>query len=232
MKLNFLSLMSCHFYLFFFSFFLLASYPSVVVAAVDECGEESTHGCYDRSKALWLKFVAIGTILGASMIGVCSPFFFQSLPIFHPDGNIFIIVKAFASGVILATGYMHVLPDSFNDLNSPCLPDHPWRDFPFTTFVAMISAIFTLMVDSFMMSVYNRKCCAHHEVDQDPEVVKRTVELENEEGARPPLIFHGHGHGQGHNHEVMHSQEMRDALEQEQKIKARGRKRVIAQVID
>jgi len=66
-------------------------------------------------------------------------------------------VKALASGVILATGYMHVMPDSFDDLTSECLPDHPWRKFPFTTFIAMLSAILTLIVDSFSVSFFKRK---------------------------------------------------------------------------
>lgn len=74
----------------------------------------------------------------------------------QPDGNAFAIVKAFASGVILATGYMHVLPDSFDCLTSPCLPENPWRKFPFTTFIAMLSALMTLMLDSFSMSRYKK----------------------------------------------------------------------------
>ncbi|KAK3146516.1 hypothetical protein QOZ80_3BG0267500 [Eleusine coracana subsp. coracana] len=75
----------------------------------------------------------------------------------RPDSNLFVVLKAFASGVILGTGYMHVLPDSFNDLTSPCLPRNPWREFPFTTFVAMLAAVLTLLVDSLMLTFYNRR---------------------------------------------------------------------------
>ncbi|KAJ0096046.1 hypothetical protein Patl1_16606 [Pistacia atlantica] len=50
--------------------------------------------------------------------------------------------QSFASGVILATGYVHVLPDSFDELKSSCLPENPWRKFPFTTFVAKLSAVY------------------------------------------------------------------------------------------
>lgn len=93
-----------------------------------------------------------------------------------------------------------------------------------------------------MMTVYNRRCCAQTwstkevnepiHLEEGCEVVKAAVEVGGEEGARPPLMFHGHGHGQGHSHEDGHGREIGDALEQEQKIKARGRKRVIAQVIN
>jgi len=51
---------------------------------------------------------------------------------------------------------MHVLPDSFNYLSSDCLPRYPWKKFPFTTFVAMLHALVTLMIDSFALSYYKK----------------------------------------------------------------------------
>lgn len=92
--------------------------------------------------------------------------FSRAVPALQPDKDLFVLVKAFASGVILATGYMHVLPDSFDCLRSDCLPENPWKKFPFTTFVAMLSAVFTLMLDSYAMSYYRKR-------DLDSEV-KRT----------------------------------------------------------
>lgn len=103
-----------------------------------------------------MKIIAIAAILVMSMLGVCLPLFSRSVPALQPDKNLFVVVKAFASGVILATGYMHVLPDSFDDLTSECLPERPWRKFPFTTFVAMLSAVVCMMVDSFSMSRYRK----------------------------------------------------------------------------
>jgi zinc transporter 1/2/3 len=41
-------------------------------------------------------------------------------------------------------------------LMSDCLPINPWKKFPFTTFVAMLSALLTLMIDSFAMSYYKK----------------------------------------------------------------------------
>lgn len=124
----------------------------------EQCRSESTGGCHDRAAALKFKIIAVCSILVTSMIGVCLPLFTRAVPALQPDKDLFVIVKSFASGVILATGYMHVLPDSFDDLRSPCLPDHPWKEFPFTTFIAMLSAVVTLMVDSFAMSYYKRYC--------------------------------------------------------------------------
>ncbi|TYH89777.1 hypothetical protein ES332_A13G005700v1 [Gossypium tomentosum] len=138
-----------------------------------QCEAESKNGCHDKEEAMKLKIIAFVVILLASVIGVSLPLFSRRMPSLGPDRDLFTIVKAFASGVILATGYMHVLPDSFDDLMSDCLPENPWRKFPFTTFVAMLSAIVTLMVDSFAMSVYRK----HHAKNGD-------VQTEN----------HGHEH--------------------------------------
>ncbi|KAJ7953989.1 fe(2+) transport protein 1-like [Quillaja saponaria] len=126
-----------------------------------QCGTESQGGCHDKAKALRFKLIAIASILIASMLGVTLPLFSSAVPALQPDRNLFVVVKAFSSGVILATGYMHVLPDSFDCLTSECLPENPWHKFPFTTFVAMLSAVFTLMVDSFSMSYYKKKLSDH-----------------------------------------------------------------------
>ena len=125
-------------------------------SAQQQCDSASTGGCHDKAKSLQLKLIAIFSILVASMIGVCLPLFSRAIPALMPDRDLFVVIKAFASGVILATGYMHVLPDSFNDLMSDCLPINPWKKFPFTTFVAMLSALLTLMIDSFAMSYYKK----------------------------------------------------------------------------
>ncbi|XP_027155994.1 fe(2+) transport protein 1-like [Coffea eugenioides] len=131
-----------------------------------QCGEAKVTGCHNRAEALKLKLVAIFAILVTSMIGICLPLFSRSVPSLQPDKNMFVLVKAFASGVILATGYMHVMPDSFDCLRSQCLPEKPWRKFPFTTFVAMLSALVTLMIDSFSMSYY-KKCIADQSSSKD-----------------------------------------------------------------
>ena len=131
--------------------------------ASPECGK-SEGSCRNVSEALKFKLIAIASILIASMIGVCLPLFSRAISAFKPEKDLFAVVKAFASGVILATGYMHVLPDSIDSLSSDCLAETPWRRFPFSTFVAMLSAVATLMVDSFSMSYYRKRFEDHEEV--------------------------------------------------------------------
>ncbi|XP_075497216.1 fe(2+) transport protein 1-like isoform X1 [Primulina tabacum] len=140
----------------FFLFLSLSPHASAAADSPLECSSGPTGECRDKGKALVLKLVAIAAIFATSMIGVCLPFLSRKIPALQPDKDLFVLVKAFASGVILATGYMHVMPDSFDCLTSECLPENPWRKFPFTTFVAMLSAILTLMVDSYAMSYYRK----------------------------------------------------------------------------
>ncbi|XP_038691376.1 fe(2+) transport protein 1-like [Tripterygium wilfordii] len=123
----------------------------------NECNSVESNSCNNKAKALPLKIIAIVSILVTSVIGVTAPLLSRSIPALSPDRNLFLIVKAFASGIILATGFMHVLPDSFDMLWSNCLKENPWHKFPFTGFVAMFSAIVTLMVDSMSTSVYMKK---------------------------------------------------------------------------
>ncbi|CAL5202367.1 unnamed protein product [Lathyrus oleraceus] len=162
--------------------FLLLSLPLV---SCEECSSKYEGGCHDKNEALKLKVIAIFCILLSSMIGVCIPIFTTSVPALKPDGDLFVVIKAFACGVILATGYMHVMPDSFADLTSPCLPQHPWHKFPFTTFIAMISAIFTLMVDSFSLSYFKKKLPMSSSVNN----LETTKELELGHGL---AIANGH----------------------------------------
>ncbi|KAL4362093.1 hypothetical protein GQ457_04G010570 [Hibiscus cannabinus] len=158
----------------------------VVIApsALAQCEEEMVaNGCHDKRESMKLKAIAFVAILVSSMVGVCLPLFSSHVPSLSPDRDLFTVVKAFASGVILATGYMHVLPDSFNDLMSDCLPENPWKKFPFTTFVAMLSALFTLMVDSFAMSVYKKRCSRASETDAAKQE-NGIVTIENSEHGR------------------------------------------------
>ncbi|CAN6287304.1 unnamed protein product [Urochloa humidicola] len=162
------------------------------------CADPAVDGaCHNVPKALRLKLIAIPTILVASVIGVCLPLLSRSVPALRPDRDLFVIVKAFASGVILATGYMHVLPDSFNNLTSPCLPKKPWAEFSFTAFVAMLAALFTLMVDSLMLTFYNRKRSGGGGGGNASGRRAGAAVTDHESPAHGH--WHGHGHG-GHGH--------------------------------
>lgn len=128
--------------------------PTIILG---ECTCDSEDEERNKSEALKYKMAALASILVAGAIGVCIPVLGKVIPALSPERNLFFIIKAFAAGVILATGFIHVLPDAFESLTSPCLKENPWGNFPFCGFIAMVSAMATLMVDTYATSYYNMK---------------------------------------------------------------------------
>ncbi|CAI9090474.1 OLC1v1025252C1 [Oldenlandia corymbosa var. corymbosa] len=168
---------------------LLTLFPTLVFGD-DSCGT----GAEDHNKGLALKYKysAIASIFLASLIGVCIPILGKNtVPALSTESNLFFVVKSFAAGVILATGFIHVLPDAFESLTSPCLPENPWGNFPFTGFVAMVASIGTLMVDVYATSHYRNKSG-----EKSNQAVVAVAE--DADGVVLPLhthATHGHAHG-------------------------------------
>ena len=137
--------------------FCLLVVASLPLLAVADCGcEASTDEGNDKGRALTLKIVAIFCILVASSAGCAIPSLGRRFPALRPDTDLFIAVKAFAAGVILATAFVHILPDAFEKLGSPCLVDGPWQKFPFAGLVAMLAAIASLVVDTIATGYFQR----------------------------------------------------------------------------
>ncbi|KAF5474567.1 hypothetical protein F2P56_006455 [Juglans regia] len=134
------------------SLILLVGGPILVSS---KCICESQEEDRKTSDALKYKLVAMASILVASSLGVCLPYLVKKT-FLHPEKDIYFLIKAFAAGVILATGFIHVLPDAFESLTSPCIGGNPWGKFPFTGFVAMVSAIGTMMMEAFATGYQKR----------------------------------------------------------------------------
>ncbi|KAM0000380.1 putative zinc/iron permease [Helianthus debilis subsp. tardiflorus] len=115
-------------------FLLLALLPSMVTP---QCNmEDNSYNNTNKHESLKYKIAAILTILLAGGIGVSIPQLGNKVEALNPDNDIFFMIKAFAAGVILGTGFIHILPDAFDHLASPCLPNSPWGKFPFAGFIA------------------------------------------------------------------------------------------------
>nr|CAD1820859.1 unnamed protein product [Ananas comosus var. bracteatus] len=95
------------------------------------------------------------------------------------ESRFFALAKAFAAGVILATGFVHMLHDVEAALTNPCLLRFPWRCFPFSGFVAMAAALATLVLDFLATQFYERKHRAAAAAETD-------ATAENDEGAPSP----------------------------------------------
>jgi len=174
-----------------FVFFIL--FTLLTPQAVADCEAESANTCNNKQKALSLKVIAIFTILVSSIIGVTLPLVTRSVPALSPENDLFIIVKCFAAGIILGTGFMHVLPDSFDMLWSDCLKEKPWHQFPFSGLVAMFSAIITMMVDSLATSVYTKR----GRTEIIPAENSPAAGGDQEMGG---VVNFGHFHGHHHHH--------------------------------
>lgn len=93
----------------------------VVFADCSGEAEATEAGQGHKPQALKLKVAAIASVLFAGAMGVGIPVIGKAIPCLNPGSSLFSIIKAFAAGVILATGFIHVLPDAFDNLTSPCL---------------------------------------------------------------------------------------------------------------
>lgn len=146
------------------------------------CGsaDEYSEGCHNDSFALIFKMVAIAVILIAGICGVAIPLVGKKRRFLQTDSNLFVAAKAFAAGVILATGFVHMLPDATSALTNSCLPKFPWSKFPFSGFVAMIASLATLLVDFLGTQYYERK-----QENENPNVEFDSSDMVSEFGIVP-----------------------------------------------
>ncbi|KAL5811523.1 hypothetical protein ACOSQ3_028262 [Xanthoceras sorbifolium] len=207
----------------------------VMVSGECTCGVESMELDIINSKgeeALKFKLVGIATILVSGAVGVCLPLIGKKIPALRPENDIFFMVKAFAAGVILATGFIHILPEAFKSLTSPCLKENPWRSFPFAGFFAMMSAIGTLMIDSFATGYYRRQhfdkpklIMVHHDDDHSPPDEEKADHQDDHDDHHVGHVHvhthatHGHAHGSADSSQELALPEL-------------IRKRVISQVLE
>ncbi|KAL8457987.1 hypothetical protein ACS0TY_035745 [Phlomoides rotata] len=196
-----------------FSSFLMLLVP---VALSEVCSEKNEHpNKNDNDDALKFKLAAIASVLVAGGIGVSLPLAEKKFAILRPENDVFFMIKAFAAGVILATGFVHILPDAFRTLTSPCLSKGTWRKFPFSGFIAMVASIGTMAVDTLATSFYKKL-----HVDKDKLVTD--VDEETGKGERASHVHvsaHGHAHG---GPMLSHGESLSDIL----------RQRIISQVLE
>lgn len=131
------------------------------------CQSSELEACRDESAALNLKLIAIASILLAGVAGVAIPLVGKRRRFLRTDGSLFVAAKAFAAGVILATGFVHMLSGGSKALSNPCLPEYPWSKFPFSGFFAMMASLLTLLVDFVGTQYYERKQGLNRASDQE-----------------------------------------------------------------
>ncbi|KAH6782986.1 zinc transporter [Perilla frutescens var. hirtella] len=144
---------------------------------------EDFEGCRDDSYAFILKLVAIAAILVMGVCGVAIPLVGTKRRFLRTDSNLFVAAKSFAAGVILATGFVHMLPDATSALTNPCLPKSPWSKFPFSGFIAMMAALATLLADFVGTQYYEKK---QRKQEEESRIIKAdSSETASESGIIP-----------------------------------------------
>lgn len=171
-----------------------------------DCGKDLDTRCRNEELALHLKTIAIFIILLTSASGVALPLLGRKLKCLRTDGTVFVLAKAFAAGVILATGFVHMLPDAQSALTDECLPETPWLKFPFSGFIAMLASFFTLLADFVGTQYYERKhlkdqaetlTCNPIEENSWPEIGPASSSVEDANHKKADAL-----HGDGHMHIV------------------------------
>ena len=127
-----------------------------VVFSKRVCDDQAQGSYHNASEALKYKLIAVASTLVASLIGVCLPILAKNYSYLNPENDLYFLIKAFAAGVILATGIIHLLNDAFEALTSPCIGEKPWGMFPFSGFVAMVAAIGTLIMEALVTGYHKR----------------------------------------------------------------------------
>ncbi|KAM0944737.1 putative zinc/iron permease [Dioscorea sansibarensis] len=212
--------------------------------------------CRNDAAAMKLKLVAIATILIAGVAGVAIPLIGRKRRMMRTDGSLFVLAKAFAAGVILATGFVHMLHDAQAALTSPCLPAMPWRKFPFSGFVAMVAALGTLVVDFVGTQYYAQK---HREeamgvkataaaaiaaveegisaVPEVPETAEGDKDAMHIVGMHAHAAAHRHSHAHGHracngSDAAQHTHSHGHAHEDESAVPSHVRHVVVSQILE
>jgi len=226
--------------------FLSASNELMAASCAEEMQKAEGGGCRDDAAALRLKEVAMAAILVAGVLGVGLPLAGRKRRAMRTDSAAFMAAKAFAAGVILATGFVHMLHDAQNALSSPCLPAVPWRRFPFPGFVAMVAALATLVLDFLATRFYETKhrdeaarvkaaaaaaLAAASSASASEEDITVVTVVEDERKA-PLLQTHCHGHSHGHGHSHSHGHELVQVEGREGDVSEHVRSVVVSQILE
>lgn len=120
----------------------------------ESCLAEDESDCFDPQLAQTLRIAAVFIVLVCSAIGVWLPYVMGNFSWVHRESNVFLILKAFGAGVILATGFIHMFPDASEQFENPCLG---WPEYPYASLFALVTIIFVLFLEHVVSMAYERR---------------------------------------------------------------------------
>ncbi|DBA87606.1 TPA: hypothetical protein ACH3X1_004629 [Trebouxia sp. C0004] len=122
---------------------------------------------------LGLRLGGLFGILVVSTIGVFIPFFTYKAKL----TSVYFLVRAFAAGVVLTTGYVHVLGDAFPILTDPCLGLS--TTYPWAMTIATAASLFTFNLEWILHKTF------HQRLMRDAESSVKAVERFDAEAPLP-----------------------------------------------
>jgi zinc transporter 1/2/3 len=90
-----------------------------------------------------LRVVSVFVILVCSAAGVLCPILMQKNKAFMEGSFLFMVFKALAGGIVLSTGFIHMLPDASDALESAFGGD----TYPYSALIAVYSAFGCLCIE-------------------------------------------------------------------------------------
>ncbi|DBA78801.1 TPA: hypothetical protein ACH3X1_008697 [Trebouxia sp. C0004] len=100
---------------------------------------------------LGLRLGGLFGILVISTIGVFIPFFTYKAKL----TSVYFLLRAFAAGVVLTTGYVHVLGDAFPILTDPCLGLS--TTYPWAMTIATAASLFTFNLEWILHKTFHQR---------------------------------------------------------------------------
>jgi hypothetical protein len=111
---------------------------------------------------------AVFIVLGAALIGTILPVIGKAHKRLRLNDYVFSIGKSFGTGVILATGFIHMLSPAEQNLTSPCLPPAFNKDFKaYAGLFALIAVLSTQLIQTTAINHFKKRR-AVASVDQTP----------------------------------------------------------------
>ncbi|KAI8072729.1 Zinc/iron permease [Gongronella butleri] len=145
---------------------------------------------------LGLRVGAIFILAGTSSIGVFFPMIMHRIAPYSEGGYrdwVLTIARFFGTGVILATAFVHMLPDAFNNFQSPCLTEG-WLSYGAFAGVFCMIASFSLQLLELASIAQLKKINTGSGHEEEGRVNGNGVVCEPESAGQSTIEKHDHTH--------------------------------------
>ncbi|KAK9257352.1 Zinc/iron permease [Lipomyces tetrasporus] len=153
---------------------------------------------------LSLRIGSVFIVLAASAFAVFLPLVIQRLIKSGTKSTtaewILVIIKQFGAGVIVATAFIHLLPDAFESFANPCIGEISFDAWPGA--IAMIGVLATFLIENIGHRIVSERIKrAKAQLARDSSAAQpllpTTIE-DSVERAPPKPLVNGHSHSHGH----------------------------------